>query len=244
MGGTVFHFPVLQTKEIEDKQPLDKAILSFKEYDWVIFTSAYGVQFFIKRLRELGAFKNLSDFPNVCAIGPATAAAVAESGLKTTLVAQKHAAEGVLAALENYHGGLTNLSNLRILMPRAKEAREFLPQSLSDAGSRVHVVACYQMVRPEISPEVFSDLRKKRPDLIVFTSAATINTMVDILGSQNFYKLFLETTVAVIGPITAKAAESHGKCADIVPKESTVSALLIAIHEYFANLQPEAQGTF
>jgi uroporphyrinogen III methyltransferase / synthase len=244
MGGTVLHFPVLQTKEIEDKQPLDKSILYLKDYDWIIFTSTYGVQFFVKRLRELGAFRSFSDFPKVCAIGPATAAAVAESGFSAALIAKKYAAEGVLAALENYHGGLCNLSSLRILIPRAREAREFLPEALSDAGSQVDVAPCYQMMRPAINPEILDKLHKKGPDLIVFTSASTIRNMAEILGPEVFQELFLKTKVAVIGPITAKTAESQGKCADIIPDESTVSALLVAINEHFVNMQIKAQGTF
>lgn len=239
MGGTVLHFPVLQTKEIEDKQLLDKTILSLKDYDWIIFTSAYGVQFFIKRLNELGAFKDSCDFPKVCAIGPATANALAESGLKATLIAEKYLAEGVLAAMERFYGGVHKLLNLRILIPRAQEAREFLPEALTSAGSHVDVVPCYQMVRPQINPEELNRLSGKRPDLIVFTSASTVKNMVEILGSEDFHRLLPDTKVAVLGPITAKEVESHGKCADIIPEDSTVASLLQAISKYFACSQPK-----
>jgi uroporphyrinogen III methyltransferase / synthase len=238
MGGTVLHFPVLQTKEIEDKQPLDKAILSLKHYDWIIFTSTYGVQFFVKRLHERSAFRNFSDFPKMVAIGPATAAAIAESGFSATLIAEKYEAEGVLAAMERYYGGIHHLSNLRILLPRAMEARELLPEALSAAGNRVDIVPCYQMMRPEINPELLDALHKKYPDLIVFTSASTIRNMAEILGTKEFQGLFLKTKVAVIGPVTAKAAESYGKCADIIPDESTVASLLKAIGKFFACSQP------
>jgi uroporphyrinogen III methyltransferase/synthase len=234
MGGTVLHFPVLQTKEIEDKQPLDKAILSLKDYDWVIFTSAYGVQFFIKRLNELGAFTDFGDFPKICAIGPATADALAEAGLRTTLIAEKYLAEGVLAALERFYGGIHKLSNLRILIPRAREAREFLPEALTSAGSQVDVAPCYQMVLPQINPAELNRLSNKRPDLIVFTSASTIRNMVEILGTDGFHILLRDAKVAVLGPVTAKEAETQGKCADIIPNEGTVASLLEAICEYFA----------
>jgi uroporphyrinogen III methyltransferase / synthase len=239
MGGTVHHFPVLQTKEIEDKRLLDKAILSLKDYDWIIFTSSYGVQFFVKRLNELGVFKNFCDFPNICAIGPATAATIKESGLRATLIAEKYIAEGVLAAMERFYGGIHHLSNLRILIPRAQEAREFLPEALFAAGSQVDVAPCYQIVRPEIDPEALNRLTDKSPDLIVFTSASTIKNMVDILGPDAFHRLLLKTKVAVLGPITAKEAESQGKCADIIPDESTVSSLLKAICLYFGCSQPK-----
>jgi uroporphyrinogen III methyltransferase / synthase len=241
MGGTVLHFPVLQTKEIEDKQYLDNAILSLKDYDWIIFTSTYGVQFFVKRLLELGVFRNFSDFPRLCAIGPATADAIAESGFNATLIAEKYAAEGLLSAMERFYGGIRHLSNLRILIPRAREAREFLPEALSAAGSRVDIVPCYEMIRPKINPEILEHLNRKSPDLIVFTSASTIRNMAEILGPEVFQELFLKTKVAVIGPITAKAAESHGKCADIVPIESTVDSLLKAIGKYFAHQISESK---
>jgi uroporphyrinogen III methyltransferase/synthase len=233
MGGTVIHFPVLQIREIEDKQLLDEAILSIKIFDWIIFTSAYGVQYFFKRMNELGAAGNCN-FPKICSIGPATAAAISAAGFRATLVAEKYVAEGVLAAMSDYYGGAHKLSNLRVLLPRAQRAREFLPEALSAAGSKVAVVPCYQMVRPEIHPDELANLANKNPDLIVFTSASTIKNMVEVLGTDGFHRILPNAKIAVLGPITANEIESHGKGADIIPETSTVASLLEAIGKYFS----------
>jgi uroporphyrinogen III methyltransferase / synthase len=229
MGANVIHFPVLQTKELDDKQLLDRALQSLKEYSWIIFTSAYGVHFFTKRLHKLGLYTN--DLPPICAIGPATAAAVDESGFKTVLVAENHSAEGVLEALKHFCSG--NLSSQRILIPRALKAREFLPAALTAAGCRVDVVPCYQTVGSGPNLEISHRIQQKKPDMIVFTSAATVKNMIEILG-RDIFEIVSATITAGIGPITAQALASQGKSMDIVPKESTVAALLHAIGEYYS----------
>lgn len=238
MGANVLRFPVIEIREIEDRHLMDKAISSLRKYDWIIFTSAHGVEFFLKRLNQFGCGNQR--MPKIFTVGPATAAELKKFGHEEALVPKQYVAEGVLQALVDYYGGIQHLAGLDILLPRAKEAREFLPKALEKAGARVDVVPCYQTVQANIDQATLKKLREKRPDLLVFTSSSTINNLMVILGAEAGRKILMESTVAVIGPITARTAATYGKRADIVPGENTIASLLEAISEYYRGRSPVA----
>lgn len=233
MGAGVLPCPVIEVQPVEDRHFLDKAISSLRKYAWIIFTSVHGVEFFMQRLNECGFAGR--DMPKICAVGPATAAELKKFGLEAALVPKQYVAEGVLQALIDYHGGIQHLAGLCILLPRAKDSRKFLPEALSEAGAKIDVVPCYQTVRPKIDPGTIKKLREKRPDLLVFTSSSTINNLMDILGADIGRRMLMESTVAVIGPITASTAAAFGKRADIIPRENTIASLLEAIRNYYSS---------
>jgi uroporphyrinogen III methyltransferase / synthase len=237
MGGNAVPFPVIETQDIEDKQLLDKALNSLQEYAWIIFTSAYGVSYFMQRTRDLGIRTSAQEMPNICAIGPATARALQEFGFEAALIPDKFVAEGVIDALEKYCGGLQALAGRRILIPRAKEAREVLPEALAAAGALVDVAPCYQTVRAEPDGDVLSRLKERKPDLAIFASSSAIKNFVDILGQEDGKRTLTESAVAVIGPITFRTAESFGKRPEIIPKENTIASLLEAIRLYYSSRQ-------
>ncbi len=151
MGGKVLAFPVIEVKEIEDKQPLDRALSSLNEYSWIVFTSAYGVSFFLQRMNDRGIKAGMQSMPKICAIGPATAKAVNEFGYEVTLVPEKFVAEGLVEALGKFSGGLRSLAGCRILLARAETGRELLPAELQAAGAKVDVVPCYRTVRAALA---------------------------------------------------------------------------------------------
>lgn len=241
MGADVIPFPVLQARELEDRTVLDQAIMRLGQYDWIIFTSTYGVTFFDRRLRELARYAK--DAPKVCAIGPVTGMAAQDCGFSVALAAAKFIAEGVMTSLEQYHGGKANLKGLRILIPRAVEAREFLPEALAAAGCHVDVVPCYQTIRPEPDRDLCARLCMEIPDLIVFTSAKTVRnfleTTADVAGEERACQLLHQAVVAVIGPVTGEAIREHGKVAEIIPAESTAPALCAAIRQFFMKTDGE-----
>jgi uroporphyrinogen III methyltransferase / synthase len=237
LGGTVVPLPVIEVKEIIDKHPLDEALLSLEKYSWIIFTSAYGVAFFVKRLEELKIQQDRMVRPKICAVGPATAKALKDCGFDIALVPEQYVAEGVIQALDHHCGGLRHLAGNHILLPRALQARDVLPKALAEAGAQVDVVACYETLSTEMDETTIRQLYGMAPDLVVFTSSSTIKNLIAILGQEYGKKLFLNSRVAVLGPITAKTAESFGKHAEIVPKENTVASLLDAIREYFGSIE-------
>jgi uroporphyrinogen III methyltransferase / synthase len=233
LGGAVLPLLVIEAKEIEDKKILDAALFSLEKYSWIIFTSAYGVAFFAKRLDELNIHRDKLSGRNICAVGPATARAMKEHGFDATLIPEEYVAEGVIQALDRRCGGIQKLAGHRILLPRALEAREVLPNALIDAGALVDVVSCYQTQKTELEESIIQQLHAMTPDLIVFTSSSAVKNLLAILGQEYGKKLFSNSTVAVLGPIVAKTVESFGKTAEIVPNENTVISLLDKIREYF-----------
>ena len=242
LGADVLSVAVLEAKEIEDNAALDRAIAGINQYDWIIFTSAWGVSFFAKRLARIfheNSTAAATDLPKICVIGPATAEAAEKQGFSVTLAADKFTAEGVMQSLEQHYGGAKNLRGLSVLIPRALEAREFLPLALGSAGCRVDTIPCYQTVQPEPGAELSAGLRKKTPDLFVFTSAKAIRNFIKTaaasLGETTVRLRLHDAAVAAIGPVTAAALESEGKSAEIIPSESTVPSLLDAIADFFRN---------
>ena len=222
------------TEEVARAAALDRAIANINQYDWIIFTSAWGVSFFAERLPKS---RESHTFPKICAIGPATACAAEKHGFHIALTADEFTAEGVMQSMERYNGGVENLRGLAVLIPRALEAREFLPAALASAGCRVDVIPCYQTISPKPDAGVSARLRNETPDLIVFTSVKAarnfLKTVAAEVGEAVALRRLHEAVVAVIGPVTAGALESKGKSAEIFPAESTVTALLEAIANFW-----------
>jgi uroporphyrinogen III methyltransferase/synthase len=233
LGARVIPFPTIEIREISDTDPIDTSLDALEAYAWIIFTSSYGAHYFFRRVTERGIpLKRLRN-PKVCAVGPATAAALIEAGVEVDLIPDDFVAEGVVRALTEFHGGLENLAGRRILIPRAKEARDVLPRALDSAGARVDVVACYESVLPEAAESILNTLLNQVPDLIVFTSSLTVSNFVKLMGEPDGKRVLRAATVAVLGPITARTVESFGKQPEIRARENTTESLLEAIARYY-----------
>jgi uroporphyrinogen III methyltransferase/synthase len=234
MGGKVLALHVIAVQEIDDKRLLDESLTLLQEYMWIVFTSSYGVTFFVQRLNDCRISRDLGKHTKICAVGPATARTLKESGFEVALIPEEFSAEGVLQALEKYHGSLRYLKGHRILLPRAREARDVLPRALIAAGARVDVVPCYQTVAAALDEELIRRIRTEVPDLLVFTSSSTVKNLMRILGNEDGIRMLQNVTVAVLGPITAGTAKSFGKRVEIIPRENTVASLLEAIRNYYS----------
>jgi uroporphyrinogen III methyltransferase/synthase len=237
MGGTPLPFTVAETQELEDTRLLDQAVASLNKYAWIIFTSAYGVSFFMRRLNALGIRISKKEMPKICAIGPATAAEVESAGFEVALIPRNFVAEGVVESMGEFLGGLSYIAGQRILIPRAKEAREIIPEALAKAGAIVDIAPCYQKVPAAPSAPLIDRIRNKRPDLIVFASSSGVRNLVDILGEPEGRTILSECTVAVLGPITAATVASFGKHAEILPEQNTIASLLEAISAYYSRIE-------
>jgi uroporphyrinogen III methyltransferase/synthase len=154
VGATVVHCPTIEVLPPNSWASLDRSIQRIKEYDWVVFTSANGVHFFFDRLSEIEPTAvDVLTSAVVCAIGPVTARQLRASGAVAQVTASDSTAEGALRAIVEHLGGEQNLKGLQFLIPRAKLAREVLPQSLRKLGARVDAVETYQTVKPELDRE-------------------------------------------------------------------------------------------
>jgi len=141
----------------------------------------------------------------------------------------RYVAEGVIELLSN-RGPVTGL---RILLPRAREAREVLPDALRQAGAHVDVLPVYENVPGAVPEEILERIRRGEPDLLVFTSCSTVANFVSILGERDGRAALIRTKVAAIGPVTSATLGHYGAQAAIVPPENTIASLAASIADHF-----------
>jgi uroporphyrinogen III methyltransferase/synthase len=233
LGATVIHCPSIEIATPDSWDQLDASIGRLGEYDWIVFTSANGVEFFFRRLLETrgDATRALAKH-QTCAIGPATARALALAGAAADVVASDSTAEGALKAIVDYLGGPESVRGLSFLIPRARIAREALPAGLRRLGARVDPVETYQTVKPNVKRESITSLFKQNSiDAITFTSSSTVSNFAALLGLTDLSVLLSNTVVACIGPITARTAAKHGLQATIQPDVYNATALVSSIVE-------------
>ena len=236
LGAEVIEFPTIEIVPPFSWEGLDQAIDQLKSYDWIIFTSANGVNFFFERLRERGKDGYLPSSLKVCAIGPATAYQLRDRGIQVDYTPKEFIAEAILEGFKQMA-----VKGRRILLARAKEARDVLPQGLRKMGAEVDVVVTYQTMKPKGGSRRLKKLLKDGViDVITFTSSSTVNHFAELLKKEDLKKLLDGIAIACIGPITARTAKKCGMRVQIQPKQYTISGLTQAIAEYFAkrNLSP------
>jgi uroporphyrinogen III methyltransferase/synthase len=233
LGAEPIEAPMIRVAAPDDYGPLDKAVAEAGSYDWIVFTSANGVDYFMRRLAAgRGDIRDLKGVKLV-AIGPATADRLARHGLKVDLEPAESRAEAIVQALRE----VGRVDSARFLLPRADIAREVLPDELRKSGGDVTEVIAYRTVLAEIEregdPDIYRMLLEKRVDVVTFTSASTVKNFVQVFGAEQAPDLLNATTVASIGPVTAEAAEQYGIKTAIIPKQYTIPALVDAIVEHF-----------
>ncbi len=243
LGAEIIDFPTIEIVPPESYDELDKSIEQLEIYDWLIFTSRNGVKFFFKRFfekdRDVRDLKGLK----ICAIGTKTAIEIKKYGLKTDLIPNKFHAEGlteVFVKMRNAECGLRNekikskiqipksefLKGVRFLLPRAEKAREIFPEKVRELGGEIDVPVTYRTIKPESrGKRLRRFLKEGRISIATFTSAATFNNFREIMR-KDADELLKRVTIAVIGPVTAKAIENAGLRVDIMPKEATIEAMV------------------
>ncbi|MBI4714920.1 MAG: uroporphyrinogen-III C-methyltransferase [Nitrospirae bacterium] len=228
-GADVIEFPTLEIVPPESWEPVDRAIGDLPSYDWILFTSANGVRWFMERLAALGGDTRRLGSVRVCAVGPKTAEALGRWGVRPDVVPKVFRAEGVIESL-----GSEDLRDRKILFPRATEGREVLMEGLAALGARVTLVPVYRAVPPAADPApIRLLLREKKIDAILFTSPATARNFVEMVGETEYKVLLKNVALACISPVTADAVVSLGLVPAVVAPEATVEALADAVAGYF-----------
>jgi uroporphyrinogen III methyltransferase/synthase len=235
LGAECIEFPTIAIVPPESWEDLDRAIESVERYQWLVFTSVNGVKFFFDRLEARGKDVRHLGRIKVGAIGPKTSVEIQAKGIRPDLLPEEYRAEAVVEAFKQQ-----GVSGCRILLPRAAEAREVLPQELEKMGAKVDVVEAYRTIKPLGNKEnVKESLEKGEIHMITFTSSSTVNNFVEIFDEERdqVLKWLKRTAVACIGPITAKTAEEKGFTVSVVPSEYTIEALIEAILGYFSSVK-------
>jgi uroporphyrinogen III methyltransferase/synthase len=215
LGAAVVELPTIEIRQPADPRPLDCAITNLPSYDWLIFTSANGVRAFIERLPDLRALRG-----KICAIGPATRAAIEALHLKIDLMGEEYVAESLVAAFAAHP-----MEGKRVLLPRAAVARDLVPVELTKRGAHVDVVEAYRTVAPEDLGVKIRAAFERKPDAITFTSSSTVKNFVAAAG--------LETLAGVdvisIGPVTSQTARDLGIAVAAQASVYTVDGLVEAL---------------
>jgi uroporphyrinogen III methyltransferase/synthase len=219
LGADAILLPTIEIRGPSDPQPLSDAIAKLESYDWLIFTSANGVHYFIdaldKSAHDLRRLKS-----RICAIGPATKAAVEALHLKVDLMPQEYVAESLVEAFAK-----ENLQFSRILLPRAAVARDLVPRELSRRGATIDVVEAYQTVAPADLAERARGILARKPHWITFTSSSTVTNFIAAAGRE----VLTQIKIASIGPITSATLREHNIEPIVEARPHTIGGLVDAL---------------
>lgn len=229
LGAEVVEIPFIEIRKPRSYKPLDTALKNLREYDWLILTSVNGVEaVWERRVGKLRLAKRDFQHMKVVAIGPATKEAIEKRGVRVDVMPEKYVAESVVESLRD------RMNGKRVLLARAKVARDVIPKELRELGAQVDVVEAYETVVPQKSRTRLRAILKdpkKRPDVITFTSSSTV---------RNFWALVAGKTAratqalqgirfASIGPVTSATLRELALPVDIEAKEYTIPGLIEAI---------------
>lgn len=230
-GATVIHCPTIEVVPPRSWAPADESIARLEQYDWLVFTSTNGAEFFFRRVHEMRPdFQEAIAGLIICAIGPATADAIEAAGEAADVVASDSKAEGVLKAIIDRAGGAEHLRGLKFLIPQARVTRDLLPSGLRDLGASVDAVETYQTIKPDLDgKEMIRLFEEHSIDVVTFTSPSTVSNFSALVGLIDLSGLLSHTIVACIGPVTAKTAAKHGLEKIIQPGDYSIRALVDSI---------------
>jgi len=232
-GAEAIAAPTIQIAPPEDLAALDRACEEAGTFDWIVFTSANGVDHFMSRLIAVGDVRNLKGV-RICAVGPSTASRVSRYGIRVDLTPDEYRAEAVAAAIGN--GG--RLAGQRFLLPHADIARELLADELREGGAEVVEVAAYRTLlgtaETDGDNDVYRMLLDRQIAAVTFTSASTVRNFATIFGPEQAADLLRTTVVACIGPVTAEAAQQLDIDTTVLPDRYTVPDLVNALVEHFS----------
>ena len=234
MGAEPVLVPMIEVVPPRSFQELDAAIRLLDQadgtIDWVVFTSANAVHALSRRVAELNLTLRVR---RIAVIGPATAKAVAEAGLRPevepVLVPSEYVAEPLADALL-----AQSTSPQRFLLVRADEARDVIPSALEASGHSVRIAAAYRNITPHGTLSALQSIFAERgsyPDVITFTSSSTVRNFVSLLASID-RKIPDGIALASIGPITSATLRELGYESTFEADEPSIESLASAISEH------------
>ncbi|WP_231637424.1 uroporphyrinogen-III C-methyltransferase [Paenibacillus sp. FJAT-27812] len=234
LGGEPCEFPVIETVEPSDPaaiESLRKQLEQAEHYQWLMFTSVNGVDYFFGWLRKFRIDMRRFVDAKIAAVGPKTAEALAKRGLVVEELPAKFHAEGLLE-----HLGPQLRAGERVLLPRGDLAREVLPRELKAMGLIPTEIDVYETVLADQQEELALEwIREKEIHLITFTSSSTVTNLLEVLrrkGVTDPVELLSDIPIASIGPITTQTAIEAGLKVAIEPEDSTLDGLLQAMVQY------------
>jgi uroporphyrinogen-III synthase len=229
LGASVIEIPFIEIRKPRSFHPLDSALANLGTYDWLILTSVNGVEAMWARLAKLRLRKPQVAKLSIAAIGPATKKAIEQRGVKVDVVPKEYVAESVVRSMK------AKVKGKRVLLVRAKVARDVIPQELRRAGAHVDVVEAYETVVPKSSRRRLQAALKnpkQRPHVVTFTSSSTVKNFAALVGPKRLRSLE-GIRMSSIGPVTSATLREFKLGVDISAKEYTIPGLVAAIVKAF-----------
>jgi uroporphyrinogen-III synthase len=238
LGCQVIEIPFIEIRKPTSYKPLDKALNNLATYDWLILTSVNGVEALFERVAKRKVDASALSHLRIAAIGPATKKAIEKRGLKVSVTPKEYVAESVVASLHK------RVKGKRVLLVRAKVARDVIPRELRKAGASVDVIEAYETVVPKSSQRRLRAVlaSERQPHAITFTSSSTVKNFVALIGLRSARAALKKTAPnrgvhsASIGPVTSATLREFGLPVDIEAKTFDIPGLVAAIVAYKKNL--------
>jgi uroporphyrinogen III methyltransferase/synthase len=218
LGADVVELPAIQIEPRLDSQEVRDAVARIGDYSLVCLTSPNGVHLLFEAMQAAGQDARALAGATVAAIGPGTARALAQHGIAADVVPERFVAEALVEALAD-----TEVEGKPVLVARAAEARDVLPDALRERGAEVDVVPLYETVREQ--PDEAEVERAQEADYVTFTSSSTVTNLVEALGDR-FPK---NARVLSIGPVTSETARAAGLEVAVEAERHDVDGLLAAL---------------
>jgi len=224
LGAEVLKLPTIRIRPPKSYADLDKAISEIENYDWIIFTSQNGVNFFFQRYLKKGKPFPVLKKIKIGAIGPATSKKIKKYNLEVVFEPKKYTSREIV---KNFKAQSFKIKGTRILLPRADIAPAYLPKELSKLGAEVTPLVAYRTIRERKVPSrIKKMLRNGEIDFVVFTSSSTVKNFLPLIPKEYINP---KIKFVSIGPVTTKTAKELGLKIKIQAKEHTLDGLLKAI---------------
>jgi uroporphyrinogen III methyltransferase/synthase len=226
LGAEVVEFPTIEIKGVEGSPDIERAIEGIDGYDWIVFTSANGVDAFFALLFEGGRDARVLGRARVAVIGPGTASTLQGFGIQADYMPEVFLSERIAS---DFRARLGSMEGARVLMPVSNMARDVISRELESMGARVDVVTVYETLRPAYTAERIDAVFTPPPDLVTFTSSSTAANLADILADCGREDVIRGVRGASIGPVTSRAARERGITLAVEAEEHTIPGLVEAI---------------
>ncbi len=226
-GAIPLEYPVIVTRPCADLSTLDDALKNINNYQWIVFSSARAVEVFAERMTKLSLDSRSLANTKIAVVGTATAETVHNLlNINSDFVPSRFVSEIVIEEWPQ-----KNMTGVKVLIPRAVSARDFVPEALGDMGATVDIVDAYETSKSEGNrEEILQLLENGKVHYLTFTSSSTVTNFIESIG-EDYKKLLNRVTIVSIGPITAETARAAGLTSQIVAEDYSISGLVEMISE-------------
>jgi len=237
LGAEAVLLPLVRFVDPESTTDLDQAIRSLDSFDWLIFTSANAVTFFLGRCRALqcwpagaaGPSSAAKNTPKIAVVGSATELALKKEGLQASLVPREFSGAGLARELRGA------VAKKNVLLPRSDRASEELPALLRKAGAKVTEVIAYRTVGPGLlDHDLIAGIRAGQADAVTFFSPSAFREFQNLLGTEALAGWDSRVAFAAVGRVTAEAIRAANLPVAVEAEEATTASLIEGLENYFA----------